>query len=302
MVITLTAAAAQSAPPQTGSLPQDLTPAALLREAIKNEVAATKDTPARHMFRSRKQTSRGSQTKLYVETSDAMAGMVIANNEQPLSPQQLQGELDHLAGLEHNPDQLRTKHSREKEDADRTLRMVRALPDAFLYDYETTEVAAPGTGDAGDKLVRLKFRPNPNYSPPSRVEQVLTGMRGYVLIDTAKMRIAKIDGTLFKDVSFGWGILGHLDQGGHFLVEQAELDDGAWEITHMSLNLTGKILFFKSINIVSDETLTDFRHVAPDLTFAQGVEMLKAEHARLAEEQQAKPAQQNARQATTPQR
>ncbi len=38
-----------------------------------------------------------------------------------------------------NPEQLRKKQAREKEDADRTLRIVKALPDAFRYEYAGTE-------------------------------------------------------------------------------------------------------------------------------------------------------------------
>ena len=49
--------------------------------------------------------------------------------------------------------------------------------------------------------------------------------QGVILIDPTECRIAKIDGTLFKEVSFGWGILGHLDKGGHFLVEQRDVGD-----------------------------------------------------------------------------
>jgi hypothetical protein len=51
----------------------------------------------------------------------------------------------------------------------------------------------------------------------------------------------------------------------------------------MSLSFTGKILLFKSIAIKSDEVFSDFRRVPDDTTFAQGVEMLKAEEAKLAE-------------------
>jgi hypothetical protein len=111
---------------------------------------------------------------------------------------------------------------------------------------------------------------------------VLAGMQGYILVDAAIRRIVKIDGTLFKDVSFGWGFLGHLDKGGHFLVEQSEVGDGTWEITHMSLNFTGKILLFKGISIATDEVLSDFRRVPADTTFAQGVDLLKMEQAKLA--------------------
>ena len=62
--------------------------------------------------------------------------------------------------------------------------------------------------------MKLKFKPNPAYKPPSHVEQVLTGMQGELLIDKETRRLARIDGTLFQEVTFGWGILGHLNKGG----------------------------------------------------------------------------------------
>lgn len=252
----------------------------LVRLAVANEVAAS-NAPVRHMFRSRRQTPKGSQTRLYVETKDAMVGMLIAINDQPLTPQQQDAEIGHLDWLMGNPDQLRKKQAREKEDADRTMRIVKALPDAFRYQYDGTENSAAGLGKEGEALVRLKFTPNPAYSPPSRVEQVLTGMQGYLLIDATSRRLARIDGTLTKDVSFGWGIIGHLDKGGHFRVQQAELSDGAWDITDMSLSITGRILLFKGLSMVSDEVFSDFRRVPDDLTFSQGAEMLKTEFEKL---------------------
>jgi hypothetical protein len=60
------------------------------------------------------------------------------------------------------------------------------------------------------------------------------------------------------------------------------LGNGEWGITELSLNVTGKILLFKGLNMVSDETLSDFRKMPENLTFAQGVEMLKAEQDKLA--------------------
>jgi len=266
--------------PQEPQAPE-MPPRELVRAAVANEVAAANHAAVKHMFRSRRQAPKGSQTRLYVETSSAMAGMLIAINDQPLTPQQQQGETNHLAWLMGNPDQLRKKQAREKEDADRTLRIVKALPDAFRYEYAGTENSGVGLGAEGAPLVRLKFTPNPLYSPPSRVEQVLAGMQGYVLIDTKSMRIARIDGTLFKDVSFGWGIIGHLDKGGHFRVQQADVGDGSWDITEMSLSLTGRILLFKSLSMVSDEVFSDFRRMPDDLSFEQGVKLLKAEQEKL---------------------
>ena len=234
------------------------------------------------MFRARKQTPQGSQTKLYVETSDAMVGMTIASNDRPLAPQDIQTEVRRLEGLAVNPEQLRRKHSQEQGNAERTLRIVKALPDAFLYQYDGEE-SGEASGDAGRQLVRLRFRPNPAYQPPTHAEQVLVGMQGFLVIDPTTRRIVRTDGTLFKEVAFGWGILGHLDKGGHFLVEQRDIGNGCWEVSRMSLNFAGKILMFKSLAIKSDEVFSDFRPVPNGITFAEGVEMLKAEEVKLAQ-------------------
>ena len=140
-------------------------------------------------------------------------------------------------------------------------------------------------GKTGNSLVRLKFHPNPNYEPPTRVEQVLTGMQGVVLVDAQEQHIARIDGTLFKEVAFGWGILGHLDRGGHFLVDQTDVGDKNWSISRMELAFTGKVLLFKSLNIKSTEILQRFSPCAADLTFAQGAQLLKKQLATVAENQ-----------------
>ena len=195
----------------------------------------------------------------------------------------MQNEEGRLAGLVGNSEQLKRKEHEQKEEADRTLRIVKALPDAFLFAYDGTEIGTTSIGGEGTRLVRLKFSPNPAYRPPSHVEDVLVGMDGIILIDPVSRRIAEIDGTLFKEVNFGWGILGHLDKGGHFLVIQADVGEGCWEVSHMSLMFTGKILLFKSLAIKSDEVFSNFRRVPADTTFAQGVELLKAEQAKLAQ-------------------
>ena len=257
-------------------------PIELVRLTVQRELAPGNGN-AKVMFMDRKETPHGSQTKLIVETREGMAGILVAVNDKPLSPEQRQAEEARLIGLAGNPEQLRKKQKQEKDDAEHITRIVKALPDAFLYECDGTVAGNQQIGKAGDQLVRLKFRPNPKYSPPSHVEQVLTGLQGYLLIDADQHRIAKIDGTLVKDVGFGWGILGHLDKGGHFLVEQAEVIKDQWEVAHMSLSFTGKELLFKSLNIKSDEAFSEFRPVPSNLNFAQGVELLKRQEAQLAQ-------------------
>lgn len=257
-------------------------PAELVRETVQNEIKTNGDG-VHFMFRGTKTTPKGSTSKIYVETKDATAGMVVAYNGQTLTPEQRRAEEARIERFATNPEELRKKRRQEQEDAERTIRIVRAIPDAFLFEYAGEEQGAAGVGRPGDPLVRLKFRPNPRYDPPSRVEQVLTGMQGELLVDASRHRIAKIDGVLFRDVGFGWGILGHLDKGGHFQVQQQEIAENRWEISRMSLEFTGRILLFKGLSIKSTEVYSDYKQVPADLTFVQAIELLKKEGATVAE-------------------
>jgi hypothetical protein len=257
-------------------------PAELVRKTVQNELNAS-EGHAKYIFRDEKKTAQGSQTKLMVETDDSMAGMLVEQNGRPLTPEQRRAEDARLESYLKNPAELNKKREKEKDEADHTKKIVAAMPDAFLYENDGTVPGTQSLGRPGDVLLRLKFRPNPNYNPPTHVEQILTGMAGYMLIDTNQCRIAKIDGTLVKDVGFGWGILGHLDPGGHFIVQQADVGGGHWEATRMDLAFDGKIMLFKKLHINSSQIFSDFRPAPSNLNFEQGVALLKKQESELAQ-------------------
>ncbi|HEY6302374.1 MAG TPA: hypothetical protein VIX14_04855 [Terriglobales bacterium] len=254
-------------------------PAELVRKVVQNEIKASHDDTARFLFRSIKTTPKGSTTRLYVETKEVTAGLVVAYDGNPLTPEQRQAEEARVERFIQDPEEMKKKREQEHENADRTMRIVRAMPDAFLFEYAGEEPGSESIGRVGDPLVKLKFHPNPRYQPPSHVEEVLAGMQGYVLLDAVHCRIASIDGTLFREVGFGWGIFGHLDRGGRFTLQHQNVGDDLWEISGMTLNFTGKILLFKKLSVISTEVFSGFKRVPSDLTFAQALELLKKEEA-----------------------
>src|SRR5258708_36572063 len=93
-------------------------------------------------------------------------------------------------------------------------------------------------------------------------------------IDRASGRLARIGGQLFEDVSFGWGILGHLNKGGTFAVVQKDVGGNHWDVIAIDVSMTGKAVLFKTINTNKKERLTDFRRVPDDLSISQASEML----------------------------
>src|SRR5579863_7447683 len=121
------------AQPSTGS------PADLVRRAVQNEVSQNTDSNAHFMFRDQRNTTHTSQTKLIVETREAAAGMIIEQDGQPLTPQQQEAEDARLQNYIRNPEEIARKRRQEKEDAERTMKIVRALPAAFLYEPDGTE-------------------------------------------------------------------------------------------------------------------------------------------------------------------
>ncbi|MBV8053048.1 MAG: hypothetical protein JOZ80_17805 [Acidobacteriaceae bacterium] len=100
-------------------------------------------------------------------------------------------------------------------------------------------------------------------------------MAGSIWVDAKQKRLAEISGRLMREVKFGWGMLGYLDQGGHFVVKQEEVAPGYWELTSLDVQMNGKALFFKTIAVQQKYVRSEFRQVPPDLDVAKAAQMLQ---------------------------
>jgi hypothetical protein len=252
-------------------------PAKLVHDTIENELKHA-DEPTKYMYKDRRQTPRLTTTKQMVETTDGTVARLIAWNDQPPTPEQRAEDDAKLQNLLNDPAAMKKKRKSQDEDSDRVKKMFREIPKAFVFEFAGTQ-----PGPNGSELIRLNFKPKSDYDPPSREMTVYTAMEGSIWIDANEERMAKMQASLFRDVNFGWGILGHLDKGGHFNVEQTNLGEGRWEATNMNIQFTGKALLFKSINLKQVETLSDFRRIPDNTTLAQGIELLKKNGTSVAE-------------------
>jgi hypothetical protein len=246
----------------------DIDPLELVRRAARNEIKAS-DVQYYAMFKDTTEYKDHSITKEILRTRDGGLTTTLLVNGRPLSADERKKDNDKLEKFANDPAARRKRRESNKEDDKRAELMLSSLPDAFLYTYVGTDRAPNGA-----ELVHLKFTPNPSFSPPNHETAVYQGMEGDMIIDRKAMRIAKIDGTLFKDVDFGWGILGKLYKGGKFIIVQRDVGGGHWEEVEETLQFNGKILLVKPMTIWSTETMTDFRPVPPDLTTAQGLDLL----------------------------
>jgi hypothetical protein len=259
-------AASGQALSQNGNPAMD--PAKIVRDASYNELHATK--PGRSFsYRQHKVDPKGSAVKEIVETKDGDVARLIEKDGKPLPPEEEQAEIDRLNNLLAHPEVQEHRHKKEQEDSARGDEMVHMLPDAFLYTFDGMVEGPNGL------CYRLRFRPNPAFTPPDREGEVYHGMVGELWVDQAQLRLVKIDAHLVSDVNFGWGVLGRLYKGGSILVQNADVGLHHWETIHMKLNLQGKLLMLKSVDYSTTEDFTDFKVQPQELGYQEAIRLLQ---------------------------
>src|SRR6201995_308414 len=267
-VLLLGAAAAASGQslPQNGNPAVD--PAKIVREASYNELHSPKAGRS-FSYRQRKVDPKGTIVKEIVETKDGDVARLIEKDGKPLPPEEEQAEISRLNNLLAHPEIQEHRHKKEQEDSARGDEMVRMLPDAFLYTFDGMVEGPSGP------CYRLKFKPNPAFTPPDREGEVYHGMEGELWVDQAQLRLAKIDAHLFSDVNFGWGVLGRLYKGGSILVQNADVGLHHWETIQMKLNLQGKLLMLKSVDYSTTEDFSDFKIQPQELGYQEAIRLLQ---------------------------
>lgn len=186
----------------------------LVRMAVANELRAI-DRPGHYMYQVRRETPEGTRTRAVIETAHWMIGRLIRIDDRPLGARARQEESERLERLIEDPTRLRQKEEELSQDVHEVRRFLEVFPDAFVYE-DLGDAVAP----EGKELVRLGFSANSSFDPPSRKLKVLRGMEGTMLIDPSARRIVRIEARLVRSVKFGWGVLGRVDSGGRFLLEQ----------------------------------------------------------------------------------
>ncbi len=251
---------------QTGSQTPD--PEKIVRDASWNELHSK--SPGRSFsYRQHKIDPKGSLLKAIVETRDGDVARLLEKDGKPLSSEDEQAEMDRLNNLLAHPEVQAHRHKKEQEDSARGDEMVRMLPDAFLFEADGMVEGPNGP------CYRLKFKPNPAFTPPDREGEVYHGMVGELWIDQAQLRLVKIDAHLISDVNFGWGVLGKLYKGGSILVENADVGLHHWETVHMKLQLQAKILMMKNEDYSTTEDFSDFQIQPQELDYQEGIHLLQ---------------------------
>jgi hypothetical protein len=199
-----------------------------------------------------------------IETTEGRADRIVLFDGEPLSPDQQAKQQHRLEKLLSDHDAVKNELKDQKSETLRRVRLVKAFPKAFFFDFAGSEKS----------LLRFNFRPDPEFSPKDRETQMYRGMEGSVWIEPVQERIARIEGVLVKDVNFGWGIVGHLNKGGIYEIAQTQLSPGKWRISMLNVDLKGKTFLINSFRFQRKETNSRFQPVSSDMTLQEAIQEL----------------------------
>jgi hypothetical protein len=244
---------------ERGELP---TASDLVKAVVANELT-DREQLLKWIWVIEKRAGKETLTEEQVETRDGPLFRLLAIDGTALTPGQREQDDARIGRLMKDPSSLQKLKQAEGDDELKLQKMLSLMPNAFLYDYD----------GAGETVVRVKFRPNPEYTAATYEARVIHSLAGTILIDPERKRMRKIACTLVNRVEFGYGLLGRIDSGTVEL-ERVEVGTLQWKTAFINIHFSGRVAFFKTISKDQYERRSDFREVASDLSLSDGKELL----------------------------
>jgi hypothetical protein len=238
----------------------------LIKDVVYNELQERQQVSL-WQYRVHKRVGPMNTVEQEVETLSGPVNRVLERQGKPLDPAASKKESDRLHNLVRSASEQARMKQESEADEQRVRRMVAAMPDAFICTY---------AGEKDGKL-RLSFTPNPAYNPSTYEARVFHALSGELWVDPQQKRLVRIDAHVMNEIDFGYGFLGKIDKGGSFQVDRDLVGGVRWKTTLLNVHVSGRIIFFKSINKDQDVVRSDFEGVPPTTTVADAVALLEKE-------------------------
>jgi hypothetical protein len=243
-------------------------PQRLVREASEIELNQGYGRRPYLFYQFHKQTEHLNRLQAIYETQDGDVACRLATDGHALTDADWQTEQERLLQLQRQPELEKHRQRHELEDVRHFEKFLGALPDAFDYSYAGQVQAA------GGEVLRLKYVPHHGYHPSDYEKRLLRNMQGEIWIDARQKRIVYFHGELFRDVVFGWGILGTIQKGGTLTIQQTEAAPNVWAMSELKIDITGRALLVKRVQAHVLERTEHYQLAQPVQSYQQAVDFL----------------------------
>ncbi|GGH12599.1 hypothetical protein [Silvibacterium dinghuense] len=236
----------------------------LVADVIYNEMQ-DRERDSFWEYRSERLEAGRALVREQVETSEGPIFRVIEQQGAPLDNTARAEEEQRLKTLVEHPGAMDKVRKAHEADEERLRRVMEMLPKAFLFTYDRVE-----SSDA----VRIGFRPDPAFTPSGYEERIMHAMAGTITVNPRLKRMIAMHGVLEQRVDFGYGLLGHVDQGGTFEIGRMQVSAEHWKTSLVEVHVEGKILLFKDVTKNQRETRSEFHPVSHEITLTEAKQLL----------------------------
>lgn len=249
----------------------DESPRSWVVAAAANELTALHHPNSYLRYRMRVIDMKGDQVRDVIESKDGTVARLILRDGRPLTEDEDTAERQRLNDMIASPSDYFKHVKNDGEGRKLADQLIRLMPDAMIYTYAPGQ---PQTGRNGGVEVVLDYKPNPKFSPPSTSAQALTGLEGRVWIDAKSHQVVRMEGTVFRAVNFGWGMLAHIYPGGHLVLEQENAGGNRWIFTKFNEDVSVRALMVKTIHVHTNVEAGSFQTLPGPIGYQDAVRML----------------------------
>lgn len=215
---------------------------------------------------------KGNQTRDIIESKDGSVARLIMRDDRPLTDAEDKAEQQRLNDMLASPAGFARHIKRDATGRQIADQLVRLMPDAMLFSYTPGQ---PQTGRKGGALeVVLDYKPNPVFRPPTTTAEALTGLEGRMWIDAKNRHLVRMEGTTFRGVNFGWGMLAHIYPGGKLLLEQTDAGGGRWIFTRFTEDVSVRALMVKTMNVHENVEASSFQTLPGPMSYQDAIRLL----------------------------
>lgn len=237
----------------------------LVREVIYNELH-DRGRDSQWEYRIECVSTTQNVVREQVETAAGPVFRVVAENGSALDAAKREKEDQRLQAYVNDPAAIARAKRAHQDDERHLAAAMRVLPQALLFDYKE----AP----AGD-VAQITFRPNPAFVPSGYEGRIVHALNGTMTVNLRTKRMVGMLGVVGQRVDFGYGLLGHVDQGGWFRIHRRQVSAEHWMTDLVDVHLQGKLLMMKTVSKDQREVRSDFRPVPAGTTPEQARAMLE---------------------------
>lgn len=259
----------------TGPDVLSLSPRAWAEEVARNEIKVIQYGKSFLRYRIHTIDSKGNQVRDVIESRDGSVARLIAKEDRPLTRQEDSDEHARLKAMIDSPDAFARHIKSDVSGKKMAVDLIRLMPEAMIYTYAPGQPQRTNSPSGGPAEIVLDFEPNPQWNPPTMTAQALTGLRGRIWIDARSHYMTRLEGTVFRQVNVGLGMVAHIYPGGQVSFEQAQVIPNRWIFSHFVEHVTVRALMFKTLKEDMDIQGSNFSEVA-EMPYADAIRLLLA--------------------------